>query len=73
MCCAGQRACNPTSAQSSARYGIKKRHKAAFRQAISESRPARKCGLLNTILFERRATGRRTTSNPAKSSLKSLS
>ena len=41
------------------RYGIKKRRKAAFRQAISESRPARKCGLSKTILFERRATGRR--------------
>src|SRR5208283_4864553 len=44
------------------RYGIKKRRKAAFRQAISESRPARKCGLLNTILFERRAV--RTPSTP---------
>ena len=35
------------------------RHKPASRQAIFASRPARKCGLLNTILFERRATGRR--------------
>ena len=35
------------------------RHKPASRQAIFASRPARKCGLLNTILFERRTTGRR--------------
>ena len=52
---------------------IKKRHKAAFRQAISESRPARKCGLLNTILFERGACGGESAPKLAKSSLKSLS
>ena len=34
------------------------RRKPASRQAIFASRRACKCGLLNTILFERRETGR---------------
>ena len=49
----------PLLARPIGRFGIKKRRKAAFRQAISESRPADKCGLLNTILFERHAAERR--------------